>query len=319
MKDTKYAYATANIRAMETRLLDKGFFERILSSPTFDEAKRMAADKGFSALESTADPLEALGGYMQDIWDYVREIAPTEHEFDFLIVKNDFHNLKAATKSMFTGADAKNFCISPSLIEIRELCEKVENRNYDLPPWIAKAAQSGYELLSSTMNGQLFDMYADRCSIEASLNMASDGFAKELANTAAALTDIKTALRMARVNAAENLYDYAFAECDDVDPSELKRAALKGYEHVVSYIENGRFSSLAPYAAKSVTEFEKMSDNYVKQMLDVSKTVSFGPEPIISYYLAKETELKNLRIALSAVHARLDKNGAAERLRELYV
>ena len=88
---------------------------------------------------------------------------------------------------------------------------------------------------------------------------------------------------------------------------------------MVSYIENGRFSSLAPYAAKSVTEFEKMSDNYVKQMLDVSKTVSFGPEPIISYYLAKETELKNLRIALSAVHARLDKNGAAERLRELYV
>ena len=166
MKDTKYAYATANIRAMETRLLDKGFFERILSSPTFDEAKRMVrSDKGFSALESTADPLEALGGYMQDTWDYVREIAPTEHEFDFLIVKNDFHNLKAATKAMFTGADAKNFCISPSLIEIGELCEKVEKTEITtFPRGLQRRLRADMSFCRLTMNGQLFDTYADRCS-----------------------------------------------------------------------------------------------------------------------------------------------------------
>ena len=149
--------------------------------------------------------------------------------------------------------------------------------------------------------------------------LAADDFSKKLADSFTALTDIKIALRMARAGVNEMLYDYALCECDRVDISELKSAALKGYGNVVSYIEETEFSELAEYAAVSAAEFEKNSENYILALLDNARRISFGAEPLIAYYAAREAECRNLRIAVSAVHIGLPAAAAKERMRELYV
>ena len=320
MSSTEYAYAVANVRARESELLDNRFFNQLLSGTSFEEAKRMLIDKGFSEFENTSDISAALKNYMEETWEYLQEITPDKNVLDFLVVKNDFHNLKALTKGIMTDTDGIKYCLKPCLINAEDILNAVKNKSFsDLPSWISECAREGYELLSSSMDGQLFDMFVDKCSLEAMQKLAADGFSKKLADSFTALTDIKIALRMARAGVNEMLYDYALCECDTVDISELKSAALKGYGNVVSYIEETEFSELAEYAAVSAAEFEKNSENYILALLDNARRISFGAEPLIAYYAAREAECRNLRIAVSAVHIGLPAAAAKERMRELYV
>ena len=50
-----------------------------------------------------------------------------------------------------------------------------------------------------------------------------------------------------------------------------------------------------------------------------SKYINIGPEPIFSYIVAKEAEIKTLRIILVAKLNNLSPDVIRERVRELYV
>lgn len=50
-----------------------------------------------------------------------------------------------------------------------------------------------------------------------------------------------------------------------------------------------------------------------------SKYITFGPEPIFSYIVAKETEIKNLRIIMVSKTNGISPEAIRERVRDLYV
>jgi len=49
-----------------------------------------------------------------------------------------------------------------------------------------------------------------------------------------------------------------------------------------------------------------------------AKRINFGPEPIIAYIIAKETEIKIIRIILAGKLNKVDSNIIRERLRDIY-
>jgi len=60
-------------------------------------------------------------------------------------------------------------------------------------------------------------------------------------------------------------------------------------------------------------------DNYIIELNKQSKYVHFGPEPIFSYIVAKETEIKVLRIIMVSKLNNIPPDRIRERLRDLYV
>lgn len=323
MNDTEFAYAVANVRAKENELLPLSFMDQLINSGSYDNAKRILVDKGFTRFENISDPSDALSDYMTNTWDYLMEISPDKDALYFLIVKNDFHNLKSIIKGIVSNNDGRLYCIRPCIIDIDVMYDAVRNKKFDiLPKWISTVAEKGYELLTSTMDGQIFDMYADQSSLEAMISFAYEsgyGFSEEFSNTVAALTDIKIALRMADFSNNEALMEYAFCECDGIDTIALKKAVQKGRDEVVSFIAGTEYADIALKAFESVSDFERECDNFLMNMLDNAKRVSFGIEPLIAYYYARETEWKNLRIAVSAIHSGMSADAVSERMRELYV
>jgi V/A-type H+-transporting ATPase subunit C len=73
------------------------------------------------------------------------------------------------------------------------------------------------------------------------------------------------------------------------------------------YIKTGKLSSL-----------EKLSENYIMNNLKVAKYVAFGPEPIFAYIVAKETEIKIIRIIMVGKLNNVDTSVIRERVREVY-
>lgn len=313
MKDTNYAYAVANVRAVEPQLLSKSFMEQLVDAVNFEEVKRSLTDAGALDFENS----------MIKTWDFLKENAPDISELEFLIVKNDFHNLKAIIKGMVAGADGSKYCIKPCVLDIDELSEKLVQKEFDtLPEWIGKTAKEGYDLLTSTMDGQLFDMLIDKASLRAVKKFAKRAeseFADSIAELFTALTNIKIAVRIAGTGKGEAFLDNAFCQCDTLDIEELKKASADGREDVVAYISTTQYDDLCDSIEKSMMDFERECDNKIMGLLDGARRISLGPEPLICYYFAKETEWKMLRIIVNGKHIELDSQSIRERMRELYV
>ena len=60
-------------------------------------------------------------------------------------------------------------------------------------------------------------------------------------------------------------------------------------------------------------------DNYLMGLNRPSKYIVFGPEPIFSYIVAKEAEIKTLRIIMVSKLNKISPDATRERVRELYV
>ena len=314
MSSKGYAFAVANVRAAENELLTRSFFDQLVNAASAAEMKRMLSDKGINVPDAD---------FMKNVWDYISEIAPQPEELEFLIVRNDFHNLKSVLKGTAADTDGRRFCIKPSIIDTDVLYDAVKNKNFDiLPEWISGAAAEGYELLTSVMDGRMLDMFLDRKSVEATVAFAEkteNSFFRDYAEKFAALTNIKIALRLSDNDVSEATLGYAFAECRDTDVAALKSAVLKGRNDVVSYIETTGYRFLTESISKSFADFERECDNFLYSVIQSARMESFGPEPLAAYYLAKEAEYKNLALIAGARNADLPDVSVRERMREIYV
>ena len=308
----RYAYAVASVREAENTLLSASFFEQLLQTPTYDASCSLVRDKGID--ENTLDKI------VSDAWEYLCETAPDKKELEFLTVKNDFHNLKVVLKSMVTGNNADKNYITPCLTDPAELKKHVEEKNFDLlPDWISDAAAEAYNLITSTADGRLTDIFIDKCSLEATVRLAKGNpFSEKLADMTSSLANIRIAARAALTGIGEEINDILFARGCEIDAEGMVRAVNKGVDSVKEFVMNSSYSYLAEY----ITDFaslEKACDKAIAEFIGDASRVSFGLDPIAAYYIRIETEVKNLRLILRAKHASLPEDIIKERLRDVYV
>lgn len=320
MKDTRYAYAVANVRSRENEFLSSSIFEQLISADVLDDVLRILADKGVISADEDADVLADIESKMTEAWEYLREIAPDKDALSFLVVPNDFHNLKTSLKSIVSKSDERTtYYIRPCLVPPESIYNAVASKKFgELPKMLEQAATDGYDILTSTADGQLLDVTIDRYSLKAMCDTAQgDEFTKMLTQELAALYNFKIALRAASTKASEAVCSAAFCECKKTDVRALKNAAVRGVDRVKALMQESGYSDLAD--KESFSEFEKCCDERILRLLSDSSTVSFGIEPLIAYYFRKSAEVQNLRLIINAKHAGLSQEIIRERMREIYV
>jgi len=88
-----YAYGVAYIRTAENHLLTSRDFDNLLSIKTPEEAIRLLADKYSLDEVAVKNYDELLLLESEKAWTEVNYALPRGVTLDFLIYKNDFHNL----------------------------------------------------------------------------------------------------------------------------------------------------------------------------------------------------------------------------------
>ena len=71
--------------------------------------------------------------------------------------------------------------------------------------------------------------------------------------------------------------------------------------------------------SRTPARFEKWCDDIIIELAESARTMAFGAEPLAAYYIARETEQKNLRILSVCKEFGADKKTITERMRKLYV
>ena len=127
MKETEFVNAVATVRAYETKLITSADVENLISASSFDDAVKLLNDRGFADFENR-DENEVLSEKQLEAYDFLINISPVKHILDFLIVKNDFHNIQAFLKALVSKNDPKKYYIFPSIVDVDLLEEAVQEK-----------------------------------------------------------------------------------------------------------------------------------------------------------------------------------------------
>ena len=111
----------------------------------------------------------------------------------------------------------------------------------------------------------------------------------------------------------------AMAECDSLSVSQLSKAALSGMDAICEYLRGTAYAEGADALAESPSAFERWCDNRIIQTISPEKYHAFTIGPVIAYVIARQNEIKTVRIILSGKQNELPDDSIRERVREMYV
>ena len=324
MSKTKYTYAVARIRALEVSLLTNAVIEQLLACKSAEQALQLLVEKGWGDLTAgTLDADEVLNKEEEKVWQTIREVAPDMHVFDVLSLPKLYHNLKAAIKEVCTEVENKNIFYDDCEIPGEEMFALVQNKEFDkLPGNMTATAREAFDTLLHTRDGQLCDLIIDRATLEAMLEAgkkSGEKIIEEYAQTAVAIADIKIAVRSQKTGKNAEFMKKAMVNCSEINVDQLAQAALAGAEEIAQYLEGTSYREGADALRISPSAFERWCDNKMTDSMRSQKYESFSVGPLLAYLLARQNEIKTVRIILTGKQNEFPDEAIRERIREMYV
>jgi len=317
-----YVYAVARIRSKELSLFGTQVLEQLMACKTYEECLRVLSDKGWDVSSGSAG--EILSTEREKTWSLVRELVGDDLSvFDVFLYANDYHNLKAAVKEVCMDAKMPNIYFASGTVDPKLILKAVKEQDFSqLPEQMRDAAREACRVLLQNHDGQMCDVVIDRAALEAVLKagMASDNeVLQKYAELTVASADIRIAVRSVRTGKTLEFLEGALAPCSTLDVKKLARAAASGTDAVLEYLAMTPYAGAVPAVRESVSAFERWCDNLLMEQIRPQKYNPFTIAPIAAYLLARENEMKTVRIILSGKLNRLSDESVRERLRETYV
>lgn len=324
MSGTKYTYAVARIRALELGLFSSAVIEQLLAIKSYDGCLQFLMERGWG---DTDTPLEAeaiLSKEEEKTWGVVKDLLKGDEEIlAVLSYQNLYHNLKAAIKASTSSKSHGKLYFDDCAIGGKEMERIVQDRDWQaLPDHMRAAAEEAYDTWLHTGDGQLCDIIVDKAALDAIYQKgqtAKDSIIRDYAESTVAVADIKIAVRSQKTAKTMDFMKRAMAPCKSLNVERLSVAALGGMEAICGYLEGTVYAGGAQALKESPSAFERWCDNQLIETIKPQKYNPFTAGPLVAYVLARQNEIKTVRIILTAKLNELSEEQIRERIREMYV
>ena len=322
MSDLKYTYAVARIRALETSLLSDKMIDQLLACPDAERCVRFLYERGWG--DGEGDDIDQLLKYEeQKAWQVIEDVAPDPELFKSFRIAKLYHNLKAAIKIVCTGADPDYVFYENTMITGDEFIDILTNKAfYKLPYNMPEAAIDAYNTLLTTRDGQLCDIIMDKAALETIYQLGKESSLELMRNYSeamVAIANIRIAVRAYQTGKTLEFMKRSMAHCDSLNIDTLAKAAVRGVDEVKRYLVGTAYAGATTALEDSPAAFEVWCDNYLIEIIQTEKYKSFSAGPILAYLLARENEIKTVRIILTGKQNGFDDEIIRERVRVMYV
>lgn len=331
-KDTDFLYVSARIKYLETKLLGKNDIERILDAPGPEEALKLLSDTEYGSdiaeMENIYEFEKVLDKSMLHTIKTLKESFSDHEIIRFFTLKNDFHNLKVIAKGMISGTENGYLShlseIPPEEIKKYANGETGANISDNLKEAYHRAIEA-YEL---TKDPQQIDFVLDQALFDKMGEIATnlrDPFLQEYLTALSDLTNIKTMMRLKKIDADVRTLDDALVNGGSL-PKEFFKEIFSGNSQ--SLIEALNTTPYHQIVEEGITQWEstgspsvleKLIDNFMISLAKRGVYKPFGSETVIGYLAARENEIKLLRIIMVGKINGISSDMIRERLRDVYV
>lgn len=318
-----YIYAAARVRSKELLCFSAATLEQLMACKTYEECLRTLNEKGWGNGEPNQTAESLLTEERDKTWSQLRELVEDVHAFDVALCANDYHNLKAAVKENCTenppaGIFQTNCTVDPELIR-----NAVREGDFSkLPEDMAKTAAEALHTLRTTGDGQLCDVIVDRAALTATIEAAKREKCPLIsfyAEHTVASANMKTAVRCCKTGKSRDFVLRALAPCDTLDCEKMADAVVEGMDSLFAYLAEAGYGEAVEALKVSASAFERWCDNRLMREIQPQKYHTSTIEPLFAWLLARENEIKTVRVILSGKRNALSDDAIRERLREMYV
>jgi V/A-type H+-transporting ATPase subunit C len=310
---SRYAYSVAKIRFYETKLLTREKVLRMMSTDDVSECFRMLEEAGYPvALGSHSDFNPIISKEYEKALDTVKLLAMDDRVHALFATRHDFHNLKVAIKEFYTKEDLKEGYQAGGLFSTAVIRSAVLDDDFrafgDSVDIYANAFNEIKKAFDEESAPRLIDIVGDRLMFVDLLRRANEignNFVTRLFVREIDLINIRTFFRLRYLDKKRMDFVEAYIDGGDFhldfflkkyeDDFYTLKAIFKGTEFLelitdgATYVEEN----------KSFLRFERLINEYFIKYVSATKWASFGMEPIVAYYYAKEKELKVVRMILT--------------------
>lgn len=323
MNELEYTYAVARIRALEASLLTDSVIDQLLACKDEAQCLGLLNEKGWGNAETENDVEAILNCEEEKTWQVIQEVSPDLTVFDVMSYPKLYHNLKAAIKEVCTEVTNEKIFYDDCEIPGKEMLSIVENKAFErLPGNMEAAAKEAYETLLQTRDGQLCDVIVDRAALEAITQAghdAKDEIIRVYAESTVALANIKIAVRCQKTGKSLEFMKRAMAPCESINVEQLAKAALSGADVLREYLKETVYADGVEALEESPSAFERWCDNRMIEAIKPQKYNAFSAGPLVAYLLARQNEIKTVRMILTGKQNGFPDEMIRERIREMYV
>ncbi len=326
--DWRYTYQAAVVRVLETQMLTSVPLHDLAEAADFAMAVESLGSTEYGEIRpstNTAEMEQLLLSRRTAVRELFSELMLDKAIVQLMRSRDDFANMRLAVRRVVTqrplGKDySEEGNISPELFE-----EVFEGENYALfPDYMAEAVEQAVLRYYVGKDIRQVDYAID--SVEAAYKLRRTReldsiFLCSLFKIQIDLNNIRTMLRLKWVESEQKnvLIEGGYLELERLLAGlDTGYEGLAGMSFATPYYEilEGGVSYLT--GEKSFLRLEKLCEEYLAGFLKSTRQITAGPQPITAYLLAKENEIRKVRMILTAKKNRLDKKLILDRLAEGY-
>ena len=330
MDRSKFIQSSTRLRVMEKELLKSENFIRASETETLEDALRSLSDTVYNKyINKISSPTEyeyILKEELTRFYDELFDISPSKIPIRLITLKYFYHNLKVIIKEDIGKKDLKDLYMNIGDFDLKEYRDALvkgskKNKYFEL-------IQRVEEIYKEKKDPQLIDIYLDNAYFTELLELAEESqvdlfieYAKNLID----FTNIRTLLRAKKQEKDVEFLRQIIIEGGNVRKEtylDLLNRELSSDTDVFKKLEIYKYIKEALDSFKergNLSDFEREMDNYFIDLIKDVKYITYGPEVIFANVLAKEMEIKNLRIILVSKLNGLDSEFIREKLRDTYV
>lgn len=330
--DTIYAYAVGRTRALETRLLDRARFDRMIDATSAEEALKVLAESDYAnAVAELADVHDfesMLAAELKEAFDLILKISPKPELISIMALRYDVHNLKVLFKAKYLGIKS-DLLIPVGSLELDKMEYAVAEEDFrDLPEKLRRAAEDVSEDFLVNRDPQVIDLLLDQVLYDQLVSSARErgiNFLEGMFIRQIDLTNLKSIIRVKRMGLNRELLKNILLPHGSI-PNDLLAGMLdEPLESLITMLSMSDYADLVSEGVRNwldrgtVSSLEKLSDDYITAYLKKGKWTPFGLEPLVGYLWAKEIEIKNIRLILVGKINKLPAEAIRERIRDVYI
>jgi V/A-type H+-transporting ATPase subunit C len=265
------------------------------------------------------------------------EAAGDLEELNVFRLERDYHNIKAALQLVYAGEPKPNwdgYFMRGGSIALSRIISAAETQDFSLlPEDMALAAKQAWDALCEVCSGQMCEIIIDRAAllaIDKAGKKSGSALIRRYADFTVDTANIKIAVRCRMMRKSKDFMRRAIAPGGALNADDLINATLErsdnvtlekndeeDYYSLTSFLRKTRYAGVTD--AGSPGAFERWRNDELIKLIKPQRNVISGVEPLAAYILAREAEIGQVRLILSAKMGAVGESALQERLGVTYV
>lgn len=353
----RYGYISGRVRVLEMQLLDSGRLNRLIEARSQDEIVRVLAECGYPQAPDPETSLsreqeavyQLLRTHMPEP-EFVEALLVFHDVHNVKVVLKHLGAPAAepdridqtgeaaaaehgqATESLarvLTQPGGLDLYLShPSLVPADILVKSMTERKPDLiPAWLAQAVDDATQRYRKTYDYGETDLVLDQAAwaevLRRSADLACPFFSRYLQIRIDCI-NLDLLLRTRFLRSGADFLETALIAGGSIDRSRILPLYAAENDAIRAVYEQTRYVELASLATTygqrgSAAHFSLLADNLVMHLVREATRVVSGPEIGLAYLIAREMEIKNIRVILTSRRNGLSQTQAREMTRINYL